>query len=139
MRGRRVAIVAGIIVIVILVAAAYFLFLRIPGQTYRDVDELVSDLRQNGVECRDLTVSPPEQSEHLGAEFGFCYIGERNVNIHVYEDADRVAEHVESNVSVRGDNPNYFTSLVRGPNWVVDTYSEATSQRVQKAIGGRIE
>jgi hypothetical protein len=47
--------------------------------------------------------------------------------------------HVANNVSAGGENPNYFTSLVRGSNWVVDTYSEKTSQIVQEAIGGTIE
>ena len=139
MMNRRRVVILAVFIVCLAVAAGYLFSLRTPGETYSDVDELVADLRRNGVQCRDLVVSPPEQTENLGGEFGFCYIGERNVNIHVYEDPDRVAGHVEGNVSVRGDNPNYFTSLVRGSNWVVDTYSEETSESVQNAIGGVIE
>ena len=122
-----------------LAVAAGFLQNRSAADPYSGVRELVSDLEAGGVQCRDLTVSPPEQAEELGGEFGFCFIGKRNVNIHVYNDQDRVAEHADGNISVRGDNPNYFTSLVRGSNWVVDTYSETTSRLVQEVIGGTIQ
>lgn len=131
---------AGALALVVSITAGAYAYQDRPQKdAYTDVEELVADLERNGVECQDLTVSPPEQSQQVGAEFGFCLIGTKNVNIHVYEQADRVEGHVEGNVSVRGDHPNYFTSLVRGSNWVVDTYSEETSERVQEAIGGTIE
>jgi methyl coenzyme M reductase beta subunit len=128
---------AGLLAIVVIVGGA-LAYRTLTRNSYPGVDELVTDLRQNGVECRDLTVSPATQSEDFGGEFGFCFISDRTVNIHVYDDAERVEGHIEGNVSVRGDDPNYFTSLVHGSNWVVDSYSEQTSRMVQEAIGGEI-
>src|SRR5688500_7098763 len=81
---------------------ALYLSLRPSAGAYEGVRPLVDDLRKAGVACRDLTVSPPEQTESFGAEFGFCFIDDDTVNIHVYEDPDRVQSHVESNISVRG-------------------------------------
>lgn len=130
----------GLVVAALAIAAGVFTYVGwSPVSEYTDVNALVEDLERNGVECRDLTVSPPDQTEAVGGEFGFCFIGERNVNIHVYEDPDRVGPHVSGNIAVRGDSRTYFTSLVRGSNWVVDTYSEKESQMVKEAIGGTIE
>ena len=131
--------VLGLASVLIVGAVAAYLTLRPAPDAYSGVRPLVNDLEQAGVDCSELTVSPPEQAEDFGAEFGFCFINNDTVNIHVYEDAARVDEHVEGNISVRGDDPNYFTSLVRGSNWVVDTYSEETSREIRDAIGGRIQ
>ena len=136
---RKTWIISLIFLVALVAAATAWLLTRPPEGAYADVGELVEDLEANGVECRDLTVSTKEQTEDLGGEFGFCFVGKKNVNIHVYEDEERVESHVAGNISVRGDNPNYFTSLVRGSNWVVDTYSEKTSRKVQAAIGGTIQ
>ena len=140
MRAIKRRVVAGLTVAALVVGAGGFAYLnRSPEDAYTDVDELVADLESNGVECKDLIVSPPDQTGAVGGEFGFCYIGPRNVNIHVYDDPERVPGHVASNKSVRGDDPNYFTSTVYGSNWVVDTYSVRTSRAVQEAIGGAVE
>ncbi len=147
MPSRRVWISVAAAVVVVAAAGA-FVFLdpfgadspgvEAPTPRYTRVRQLVADLRQNGVDCTRLKLSTPEQTEEVGAQFGFCYIRNETVNIHVYEDPERVPQHVEANVSVRGDNPNYFTSLVHGSNWVVDSYSKTISRIVQEAIGGTI-
>jgi len=127
------------ILVVALAGGGFLFFLRNSGAgQFADVNELVTALQSAGVSCENLTVSTPDQTEKLGGEFGFCRIGPKSVNIHVYEDPDKVQPHFNSNVSVRGQHRNYFTSLVYGDNWVVDTYSARTSRMIQAAIGGTI-
>lgn len=132
-RSRLIAVALALAVVG---AIAYFLF-RSSGPEFGNVAELVSALEERGIECEDLSVSAPNPTPGI-VDFGSCSIDGETVNLHVYENEDPVAEHIRDNVSVRGQNPNYFTSLVAGSNWVVDTYSEETSQQIEAAIGGDI-
>lgn len=111
----------------------------VAGSSYSGVREIFDKMRAAKIPCDGLSVSGEEQTEEVGAEFGFCQVGAQTVNIHVYEDPQEVLRHVNGNFSVRDeDNPNYFTSGVYGTNWVVDTYSVATSLDVRQALGGRL-
>jgi len=109
-----------------------------PSDTYSGVRDLARALRRGGIRCDGLNVSSRSATKIVGGQFGFCTIDGGNVNIHVYDDPAHVSEHVENNVSVRGTDPNYFTSLVAGSNWVVDTYSLETAEKIQEILGGQI-
>jgi hypothetical protein len=127
-----------VIIAVLAAALAAFLVTREQGAGYDSADQLVSDLEAGGVRCVDPSLSDIEQMDDIGVHFGACTIDGQTVNINVYRDPERVREHITNNVSVRGQSANYFTSLVAGPNWVVDTYSEDTAAKVKEALGGTI-
>ena len=133
---RPIYLVAGAVAFLILAGAAFF-FLRPQEPEYRNVDQLVRELRSHGIACGDLQVSAPNPTPEL-ADFGACTIDGDTVSFHVYRDVDAVEGHIRGNLAVQGDNPNYFTSLVAGRGWVIDTYSDETSRRIQEAIGGEI-
>lgn len=135
---RRWALGLALFLVLLLGGTGAFFFLRDSGG-YGSVQQLVGDLEAAGIVCEGLQVSGSAVAEEVGGEFGSCSIDGRTVNISVYYlDPDKVEEHIRNNVSVRGQSPNYFTSLVAGGNWIVDTYSSATAEKVKKALGGTI-
>ena len=134
-------VIAGVALLALAAAAIYLFFIRGRASEFGSVKEVVAALNENGIRCTGTKVSPEEQAEVVGAEFGFCLIEGSTVNIHVYENPDRIEQHVALNVSARKedpDNKNLFRSGVRGPNWVIDTYSRKISKDIQAALGGRI-
>ena len=133
---RSRIIVVAVIALLVVAAAAYF-FLRPQAAAYSDVRALVRAIESEGVSCKDLQVSAPDPTPDI-VDFGSCTMDGKTVNLHVYNNDDALQEHIEGNLAAEGKNPNYFTSLVAGSNWVVDTYSDETSRRIQKAIGGEI-
>ncbi len=121
----------------VIVAAAAYVVLR-PRNQFANVRALVSALESEGIECEELNVSAPDPTPDI-VDFGSCQMNGKTVNLHVYKSGDAVARHIEGNVSAREiGNPNYFTSLVAGDNWVVDSYSEETTEQIRRAIGGEI-
>jgi hypothetical protein len=124
--------------LVVAIAGVAFLFLRDQSPEYANVRELVAALEVRDIECEQLNVSAPNPTPDI-VDFGSCQMDGKTVNLHVYKSDDAVAEHVEGNVKARElGNPNYFTSLVTGSTWVIDTYSEDTARKIQQAIGGEI-
>jgi hypothetical protein len=135
--NRRVLLLAGA-VIVFAAAAAYYLFGTGPEREFTDVRAVVAALQAEGISCEDLNVSAPDPTPDI-VDFGSCQMDGKTVNLHVYRNAEALERHIEGNVAAREiDNPNYFTSLVAGDTWVIDTYSDETSRRIQEALGGEI-
>lgn len=133
----RAALVVAVFVAV--VTGAVYYFLGLPGdREFSNVRDLVATLKREGISCSDLSVSAPDPTPDI-VDFGSCQMDGQTVNLHVYKNRQALEGHIGGNVTAREiDNPNYFTSLVAGSNWVVDTYSEATSRRIQEAIGGEL-
>ena len=132
-------LLAGAVVVVAAIAVVAVLLLTSGESEFDSVSDLAQVLEENNIRCEGLTVSPPEQTEGFGGEFGYCFIDQDTVNITVYEDPERVETHVELNVKARTNSPeneNVFTHGVSGGNWVVDTYSRKTAEKVQEALGG---
>jgi membrane-bound ClpP family serine protease len=135
----RSKLILGVVGVAILIAGGVLLLSSRTTEGFQSVPELVEALETGGIACTDLQTSDIELAEDLGGQFGSCTINDETVNIHVYfVDPDRVAGHIKNNVSVRGQSPTYFTSLVAGSNWVVDSYAVATSKEVQAVLGGEI-
>jgi hypothetical protein len=119
-------------------AATYYLFGTGSKQEFADVRALVAALQAEDVSCEDLNVSAPNPTPDL-VDFGSCQMDEKTVNLHVYRNPEALEGHIEGNVAAREiNNPNYFTSLVAGSNWVIDTYSGKTAEKIQQAVGGEI-
>jgi hypothetical protein len=129
-------VVMGLVLVVAMLGAAALFATRVESG-YEDTTALVAELEAAGIVCKKMILSPPEPTPEL-VDFGACQIDGATVNIHVYENGDPVGDHIESNLSARGDDPNYFTSLVAGSNWVVDTYSLETTKKIQEVLGGEI-
>ncbi len=132
---KRPAVVLIAAVVIAGLAVAWFIFR--PRNEIPNVRELAARMEDAGIACEDLNVSAPDPTPEI-VDFGSCQIDGKTVNLHVYKSSAAVDEHIEGNVAVRGQNPNYFTSLVAGSNWVVDTYSKETTRRIQAALGGEI-
>lgn len=123
---------------VIALAGIYYYFsLSSPQSKFADVRALVTALEGEGIPCDQLNVSAPDPTPDL-VDFGSCRMYGKTVNLHVYRNREALEAHIEGNLAAQGKNPNYFTSLVAGYNWVIDSYSDATSRRIQNAIGGVI-
>ena len=104
---------------------------------YANVRDLIAAIRSEGIECKKVLVSAPNPTEDI-VDFGSCQMDDRAVNLHIYTNDAALQEHINNQLAAQGKNPNYFTSLVAGDLWVVDTYSDKTSSRIQEAIGGEI-
>ncbi len=140
-RLSRWHLAAGAVAVAVVAVGVYLWSASSSGSSgeFQNVRQVVDALEAGGVPCEDLQTSDIDLAEQVGGQFGSCSIDGGTVNIHVYFlDPDRVAEHIRGNVSVRGQSPTYFTSLVAGSNWVVDSYSDATSEQVQAVLGGEI-
>jgi len=118
--------------------AAYYFLGSASENGFSDVRAVVSALESEGIACEQLNVSAPDPTPDI-VDFGSCQVDGRTVNLHVYKNSEALEEHIDGNVKAREiGNPNYFTSLVAGSNWVVDTYSEETSGLIQEALGGEL-
>lgn len=135
--ARRGALLFGGVALLALVLVTFLVIRSSSEDGYKDVRALIGALEAGGMQCRQPNLSPPDPAPEL-VDFGSCQIDGKTVNLSVYKDGDALDRHIESNISVRGDDPNYFTSLVHGSNWIVDTYSEETSRDIQGILGGEI-
>lgn len=133
---RRILLLAAVVIVA--VGAAYYFLGSASDNQFSDVRALVAALESEDIACDELSVSAPDPTPDI-VDFGSCQMDGQTVNIHVYKSSEALEEHIEGNVEAReiGD-PNYFTSLVAGSNWVVDAYSDETTQRIQEALGGQI-
>lgn len=104
----------------------------VPGPMieYADVDHIVTELRENDVECKDDEI----RDETGVSEFGVCFAGGGSfqISIYVFRDGSRATSSVDELKKV------WDQEVVVGPNWYVTTGDAELSDKVQEALGGEI-
>ena len=101
-----------------------------PMIEYADFDHIVTELRENDVECKD-----DEVRDDTGvSEFGVCFAegGSYQISIYVYRDGSDATTSVEKLKEV------WDQEIVVGPNWYVTTGNAELSEQVHEALGGEI-
>lgn len=104
----------------------------VPGPMieYADFDHIVTELRENEVDCKD-----DEVRDDTGvSEFGVCFAdgGSYQISIYVFRDGSDATTSVEELKEV------WDQEVVVGPNWYVTTGNLELSEQVQEALGGEI-
>ena len=104
----------------------------VPGPMieYADVDHIVTELRENDVECKD-----DELRDETGvSQFGVCFAGGGSfqISIYVFQDGSDATTSVEELKKV------WDQEIVVGPNWYITTGDAGLSKQVQEAVGGEI-
>lgn len=104
----------------------------VPGPMieYADFDHIVTELRENDVECKDEEV----RDDTGVSEFGVCFAdgGSYQISIYVYRDGSDATSSVEELKEV------WDQEIVVGPNWYVTTGNAELSEQVHEALGGEI-
>ncbi|HJR44210.1 MAG TPA: hypothetical protein VJ927_01260 [Actinomycetota bacterium] len=101
-----------------------------PMIEYVDFAHIVSELRENDVECEDDEV----RGDSDLSEFGVCFAngGEFQISIYVLADPGDV------DASVEQLKKQWDGDVVVGPNWYITTGDAELSAQVQEALGGEI-
>lgn len=101
-----------------------------PMIEYAGVDHIVTELRENDVECKDDEI----RDETGVSEFGVCFAGggSYQISIYVFQDASDATANVEELKKI------WDQEIVVGPNWYITTGDAELSEQVQEAVGGEI-
>ena len=104
----------------------------VPGPMieYASVDHIVTELRENDVECKDDEI----RDETGISEFGVCFAGGGSfqISIYVFQDGSDATSSVEELKKV------WDQEIVVGPNWYITTGNAELSEQVHEAVGGEI-
>jgi len=103
-------------------------------QTYGSVQELVSDLGRNGIQCSDVEL---EKAPSLAVQQGRCMVGSEELVIAIHSSVDERDNQAQQLSSLKAVINSTGAVLVGG-NWLVNIDTAEMVQQVRRALGGKV-